>query len=760
MSGKPQRNPKLSILKASNNGLKFNLIKSLNEIIVLIIPMSANVQKIAQDLWKAADQLRANSELESYQYAPPILGLIFLRYADYRFKQVQAEATGRRVRGTKAKESLKDFYKAKGVLFLPEKAQYDYLLQLTDSDNRGEALSEAMELIETENPQLNGVLPKNDYKKIENKTLGTLLGYFSGGEDSNLNLENTEDILGNIYQYFMGEFARTAGKNGGQFFTPVSVVRAIVYVLEPTGGSIFDLACGGGGMFIESGRYAKNELGFNPARVITFYGQEKVLENVNLCKMNLGVHGLLGVSNISQGNTYYDDIYHCVGKADYVLANPPFNVDDVDKTNIKDNKQRFPFGMPRANNANYLWIQLFYTALSERGRAGFVMANSAGDGELEIRQELIKTGVVDVMISVASNMFYTVTLPCTLWFFDKGKINTPRKDKILFIDARNLYRQIDRKLREFKSGCVDKEELAQRFPILEQVEGLLVESPIDKSFWDWNEGLETPQQVEELLSPYVEILQQEVLSLVSNLYDFDGYEQIIKPFVSTPLLGDEPKEVKAAIKALVRMEALKKVDEDEENITIDLDNEKRVKAIERKIKELLVNLEEGKTENWLKKQTESYKQSAQKVILGFLLKRRLLIDNQRSFLPLDDRDSKASVGQVFAEDRENVIKFWQETQGTNHIKIIQDIVRSYRENEGNIESVAGLYKVADMIEIEEKGWSLNPGRYVGVAEREIVEDFEFLERLEELHEELERLDSERRVLKDRISDSVSQLLNL
>lgn len=418
--------------------------------------------------------------------------------------------------------------------------------------------------------------------------------------------------------------------------------------------------------------------------------------------MNLGVHGLLGVSNISQGNTYYDDIYHCVGKADYVLANPPFNVDDVDKTNIKDNKQRFPFGMPRANNANYLWIQLFYTALSERGRAGFVMANSAGDGELEIRQELIKTGVVDVMISVASNMFYTVTLPCTLWFFDKGKINTPRKDKVLFIDARNLYRQIDRKLREFKSGCVDKEELAQRFPILEQVEGLLVESPIDRGFWDWNEGLETPQQVEELLSPTVEFLEQEVLSLVSNLYALDRYEQIIIPFISTPLLGDEPETVKAAIKALVRMEALKKIDEDEENITIDLDNEKRVKAIERKIKEFLVKLEEqGKI--WLEKQTESYNQSAQKVILGILLKRRLLIDNQRSFLPLDDKDIKASVGQVFAEDKENVFKFWQETQGTNHIKIIRNIVRSYRENEGNIEPVAGLYKVADIAEIEEKG---------------------------------------------------------
>jgi type I restriction-modification system DNA methylase subunit len=468
----------------------------------------------------------------------------------------------------------------------------------------------------------------------------------------------------------------------------------------------------------------------------------------------------LWVSNIALGNTYYEDIHNCVSNADSLMANPPFNVDEVDKEKIKNNKRRFPFGMPRGN-ANYLWIQLFYSALTETGRAGFVMANSAGDAELEIRQQLIKTGVVDVMIAVSSNMFYTVTLPCTLWFFDKGKVKTPRKDKVLFIDARNLYGQISRKLREFKSGCIEKEAIAERFPALGTVEGLLVESPIDDDFWDWNEELQQAEQVKALIEPVVKPMQEEADKLVSALYALEVYENVAKPLLGTPLLGNKPENVQQAIRALVRAEALAKVEDKDGQPTLDLENERKVKAIHRKAAKLQLDLEEieeeDKREGWLKQQTERFNLSAQKKLVEILLSRNLLLDCQRVALPLDDGDIEGSLGQIYAEDVEQAVKLWQDTHGTNHVKIIRDIVRAYREKDGEIEPVAGLYKVATLAEIEEKGWSSNPGRYVGVAERE-ADDYEFAERLEELNEELEILNAQARDLEERIAENVVMLL--
>jgi type I restriction enzyme M protein len=514
-------------------------------------PMVANNSEIEKRLWHAADELRANSGLNPSQYSVPVLGLIFLRYADQKFTHVQQElagmSTGRRTIG-------KADYQARGVLYLPESARFSTLLNLPESEDIAGAITDAMRAIEAENEELRDLLPKT-YRRLDNDTLVTLLKNFAA-----VPMDIEGDAFGKIYEYFLGNFAMAEGAKGGEFFTPTSVVKLIVEVIEPFHGRIFDPACGSGGMFVQSARFVE-EHQENPNTEISIYGQERVAETVRLCKMNLAVHGLSG--DIRQANSYYENIHRSVSKFDFVMANPPFNVNNVDKDKIKDDP-RFPFGMPRVDNANYLWIQLFYSALNETGRAGFVMANSASDArgsELEIRKQLIGAKAVDVMIAVGSNFFYTVTLPCTLWFLDRGKVNTPREDTVLFIDARHIYNQIDRAHREF-----------------------------------------TPEQIE----------------FIANIV-------------------------------------------------------------------------------------------------------RLYRDEE----PETTYGSAEMLQETFPDD-------------------------TYAD-------VAGLCRVATLDEIEEQGWSLNPGRYVGVAERE-ADDFVFSERLEELNEELEVLNLEARELEERIAENVVKLL--
>ncbi|HUU18936.1 MAG TPA: class I SAM-dependent DNA methyltransferase [Sedimentisphaerales bacterium] len=401
--------------------------------------MAGNHNEIEKRLWDAADELRANSKLKSSEYSVPVLGLIFLRYADHKFTYAEEElvgtVTGRRKVG-------RTDYQARGVMYLPEKARFANLLKLPEGENIGKAINDAMKAIEAENPDLKDVLPKT-YNRLENASLIELLKLMAS-----IRMDIEGDAFGKIYEYFLGNFAMSEGQKGGEFFTPTSIVKLIVEIIEPFHGRIFDPACGSGGMFVQSARFVENHKK-NPNSELSVFGQERVAETVRLCKMNLAVHGLAG--DIRQGNTYYENLHNCVGKFDFVMANPPFNVDRVDKDRIKDDP-RFPFGMPRTDNANYLWIQNFYSALNETGRAGFVMANSAADArasELEIRQKLIEQQAVDVVVAVGSNFFYTVTLPCTLWFLDKGKKTTDRKDKVLFVDARHIYRQIDRAHRDF-----------------------------------------------------------------------------------------------------------------------------------------------------------------------------------------------------------------------------------------------------------------------------------------------------------------------
>ncbi len=405
--------------------------------------MNTNLTDIENRLWSAADELRANSSLRGSEYSTPVLGLIFLRYADHKFTQVKQEIGGEASTSRRRLTDPRTQYQARGAFYLPEEARFEYLLNLPESENIGQAINNAMKAIEAENSQVDGVLPKT-YSRLEKSTLFELLRIM---EQIPMDIEG--DAFGKVYEYFLGNFAMKEGQRGGEFFTPTSLVKLIVEIIQPFHGRIFDPACGSGGMFVQSAEFIRNHQRNNNQGSISIYGVERGRENIRLCKMNLAIHELEG--DIKQANSYYEDPHNCFGRFDFVMANPPFNVDRVDMERIKDDP-RFPFGMPRVDNANYIWIQLFYSALSESGRAGFVMANSAADArasELDIRSQIIEFGAVDVIVSIASNFFYTVTLPCTLWFFDKSKRNSDRHDKVLFIDARHLYQQVSRAHREF-----------------------------------------------------------------------------------------------------------------------------------------------------------------------------------------------------------------------------------------------------------------------------------------------------------------------
>ena len=407
--------------------------------------MNTNLTEIESRLWNAADELRANSRLRASEYSTPVLGLIFLRYADHKFTQAEKEIGSEASTRTRRRLDPRTQYQARGVFYLPENARFQYLLSLPEGENIGQAVTDAMKAIEAENPQVAGILPKT-YNRLEKSTLLELLRIM---EQIPMDIEG--DAFGKVYEYFLGNFAMSEGQRGGEFFTPTSLVKLIVEILQPFHGRILDPACGSGGMFVQSAEFIRNHKRNGNEGDISIYGVERGAETIRLCKMNLAVHGLEG--DVRQANSYYEDPHNCFGKFDFVMANPPFNVDRVDMERIKDDP-RFPFGMPRVDNANYIWIQLFYSSLSDSGRAGFVMANSAADArasELEVRTQIIESGAVDVVVSIASNFFYTVTLPCTLWFFDKSKQDTDRRDKVLFIDARHLYQQVSRAHREFTS---------------------------------------------------------------------------------------------------------------------------------------------------------------------------------------------------------------------------------------------------------------------------------------------------------------------
>jgi len=400
--------------------------------------LQPDLRELEDRLWDAADELRANSGLKASEYSAPVLGLIFLRFADARFEAareaIEAKGSARRKIGPSD-------YHAERLIYLAPAARFSTLLELPEGSDLGKAVNEAMRLVEEHNPDLAGVLPRT-YTAIANSTIASLLRHISSYTKD---LEG--DAFGLIYEYFLAKFALAEGQGAGEFFTPMSIVRLIVEIIEPYHGRIFDPACGSGGMFVHSAHFVERHRQ-SPGEELSIYGQEKTGETVRLARMNLAVHGLSG--EIREGNSYYEDLHESVGRFDFVMANPPFNVDRIDKAKLEDDP-RFR-DLPKADNGNYIWIQLFATALSETGRAGFVMANSASDArhsEGEIRRKLIEDRLADVMVAVGPNFFYTVTLPVTLWFLDRGKRETARADHVLFIDARQIFRQIDRAHRDF-----------------------------------------------------------------------------------------------------------------------------------------------------------------------------------------------------------------------------------------------------------------------------------------------------------------------
>lgn len=406
---------------------------------------TVDLGKVRSTLWAAADELRANSKLTPVQYRDPVLGLVFLAYAENRFEAVRGVVESK---ASARNPATAADYKARSVLYVPDESRLSSLVDLPEGDDVGKATDDAINAIEAANPELKDILPRG-YRKLERSTLIELLRLFAP-----LPTQLSGDAFGFIYEDFLSNFAAQEGKGGGEYFTPYSIVRLIVEILEPFQGRVFDPACGSGGMFVQCAKFVErhNE---SASRQLSILGVEKTDDTVPLAKMNLALHGLSG--DIRQANSYYEDPHSAVGAFDYVMANPPFNVDKIKKDQLAGDR-RFPFGLPRADNGNFLWIQQFYAALSPTGRAGFVMANSAGDAghsEKEIRKQLIESGTVDVMVAISSNFFYTVTLPVTLWFLDKAKVGTPREDTVLFLDARHIFRQIDRAHRDFTADQIE-----------------------------------------------------------------------------------------------------------------------------------------------------------------------------------------------------------------------------------------------------------------------------------------------------------------
>lgn len=412
------------------------------------------IEALEKRLWSAADSLRANTGLTAQEYSRPILGLIFLKYAEFRFTQAKARLDANISTRRRSSGDIKSQIQAEGAMFVPDEALYSNLLALPEGSNIGVNINNAMKALEAENEAIKDALPKT-YTRFDNDILKGLLKNFTA-----IDFGLGSDIFGRIYEYFLNEFAKTEGQGGGEFFTPTALVSLITEIIEPYHGKVFDAACGSGGMFVSSADFVASH-NKSASDELSIFGQEKTGDTVRLSKMNLAVHGLQG--DIREGNSYYEDPFELAkgeiidgkqyGQFDRVMANPPFNVNEIQKNRLEGDKQRFPYGMPSNDNGNYIWIQMFYAALNKTGRAGFVMANSASDArgsEQDIRRQLIEDDGVDVMVAISGNFFYTVTLPCALWFLDKNK-PAKNKGKVLFIDARHIHRQVTRAVRDFSS---------------------------------------------------------------------------------------------------------------------------------------------------------------------------------------------------------------------------------------------------------------------------------------------------------------------
>jgi len=687
-----------------------------------------NIEAIEKRLWSAADTLRANSNYASNEYFMPVMGLVFLRHAYSRYLAVKDEIIASLpTRGGKTPKLTKKDFSKKSAIFLQPEAQFDFLVALKDSEDRAKAVIDAMESIEGDYETLRGVLPKKEYRELDNEILGQLLRALNPEELKKV----TGDVFGRIYEYFLTQFADQKAHDGGEFFTPVSLVSLIANVLEPKKGTVLDPACGSGGMFVQSARFVEN-LHQNPNDKLNFYGLEKNGTTIDLAKMNLAVHGLVG--DIKKAISYYEDPHNLYKKADFVMANPPFNVDEIDADKIK-NDPRLPFGLPGVNkkgkvtNGNYVWISYFYSYLASQGRAGFVMssqASSAGGGEAKVREKLIETGHVDIMIAIRSNFFYTRTVPCELWFFNKSK-PAESKDKVLMIDARNIFRKITRKIYDFSP---------------EQLQNIL--SII------WLYRGET-KRFHNLVVNYISAALNEAVQSIAPAHDYETVfaklNKELQPFLATlPKDGQQAETVKELVDCL--------------------------KAYTNG-NQVFDKLSQGKSAWWKKQNKDSVKLTDElKELYSLAEENNKLIKEAELMYRLANRLIDVCLNTHNAKESDkwntreisNLKKQVEEARdmAVNQLKLARYFHHQAewlveRFPEGKLRDVEGLVKLVDKAELKENDWSLTPGRYVGVAPEEEDPDFDFSETMRTIHAELEGLDAQAGDLAKKIKENFRKL---
>jgi type I restriction enzyme M protein len=697
-----------------------------------------HIEAIEKRLWSAADTLRANSTYASNEYFLPVMGLVFLRHAYSRFLAVRDEIVAHLpTRGGKTRPLTKEDFSQKSAIFLQPKAQFDYLVSLPDSADRAKAIIDAMESIEADYENLRGVLPKSEYQELDNDVLGQLLRTLNPEELKKV----SGDVFGRIYEYFLTQFADQKAHDGGEFFTPVSLVSLIANVIEPTGGTVLDPACGSGGMFVQSARVVEQRHE-NPTEKLTFYGLEKNATTIRLAKMNLAVHGLEG--DIQKAITYYEDPHELLSKADYVMANPPFNVDEIDADKVK-NDPRLPFGLPGVNkkgkvsNGNYVWISYFYSYLNEQGRAGFVMssqASSAGRDEAKVRRKLIETGDVDIMVAIRSNFFYTRTVPCELWFLNRAKPEAHR-NKVLMIDARNIYRKVTRKIYDF-SPEQEQNLLAIVWLYRGHTDKYLdLVANYCRRCLDEGDGCFTAQDDGcEKIGP-----------LPSFTASLTALREALDPFFKT-LPADGPQA-----------EPLKELDEAIPTFKSDVDAFQKVVAEQQTAWETqkITNGELKKAVDRLATLAKTSRDLVKQSDLLYKLACRMIetCENQcdaKGSSAWASRDitrarKAADEARTLAVDQLKQVRyFWKQAHWLTE-----------RFPEAKLRDVEGLVKLVDVKEIEANGWSLTPGRYVGVAPEKEDEDFDFEEALREIHVELEDLNAEAEKLAATIKRNFEEL---
>ncbi|WP_150452110.1 N-6 DNA methylase [Arenibacter lacus] len=702
------------------------------------------LKELEAKLWESANALRAHGGLKASDYAVPVLGLIFLKFADNKYSQHEPEILKEyeKDKGTRIERPIQDIALAKCGFYLPDNARYDYLLKLPGNVKMADALRDAMKGIEKyQDAKFQDVLPTEAYFDIEKKKndiLPSLLKTFS-----DIPKDASGDIFGKIYEYFLGKFAMSEGQKGGEFFTPTSVVRFIVEVIEPFKGKVFDPACGSGGMFVQSGDFIAHE--GHDLNDIYVYGQEYMGETVRLAKMNLLVHNLRG--EITEANSYDSDPYDSYGKFDYVMANPPFNVKSVKEATVKNDKRFYQYGLPKSkgksdkiSDANYLWISLFATSLNENGRAGFVMPNSASDArhsEYDIRKKIVDSGIVDCMVSMPTNMFLTVTLPATLWFFDKQKVNTDRKDKILFLDARNIFNQIDRAHREWTTEHQQNLATIIRLYRGETERYLeLIASYLTEAYSAFEE-----------IAPKHNSVEKQLNSLVQNLRE---YVKETKEEKRTPA----KKKALAEASFFNQLESFKITEsgKDEESIAPTF-----IKPKEIALDNTFQKTEAEKLANQLsrtKKEVEALKQDVTIVLELYTLadkNLKLKSDKVWSNQHLVKAANKLEITlQQYIEASEQAI-YWH-----TNIKWLQT-----RFPEAKYEDVVGLCKMADRTEyVDEQDYSLNAGRYVGVdIEGDDLSEEEFKIKLAKMATDLINLNKSSSNFEQRIKNQLEKYLS-